>query len=50
MPEAKLKRAGILIAFLVPLIVAADSSSNAPLKFLQAVVMPDVPKGPYSDH
>jgi DNA-binding beta-propeller fold protein YncE len=50
MLEAKLKRVGILITFLVPLVVAADSSSNAPLKFLQAVVMPDVPKGPYSDH
>jgi DNA-binding beta-propeller fold protein YncE len=50
MLETKLKRVGILIAFLVPLVVAADSSSNAPLKFLQAVVMPDVPKGPYSDH
>lgn len=45
-----MKKVGILIAFLVPLLVVADSSSNAPLKFLQAVIMPDVPKGPYSDH
>ena len=35
---------------LVPLLAIARPDSSAPLRFLQAVVMPDVPKGPYSDH
>jgi hypothetical protein len=36
--------------FLLPLIAFARPNSTQPLRFLKAVVMPDVPKGPYSDH
>lgn len=35
---------------LVPLLAIARQNTSGPLRFLQAVVMPDVPKGPYSDH
>lgn len=48
--EEEVKRILFLIAILLPLIVLAMPDSAAPLKFLQAVVLPDVPKGPYSDH
>lgn len=31
-------------------LAAGQTAANQPLKFMQALVMPDVPKGPYSDH
>jgi DNA-binding beta-propeller fold protein YncE len=34
----------------IPLVAGAQTRPNEPLKFVQAMVMPDVPKGPYSDH
>ena len=41
---------GLLLAILLPLIATACPDSAESLKFLQAIVMPNVPKGPYSDH
>lgn len=41
---------GVLAALFIPLISGAQTAGNEPLKFVQAMVMPDVPKGPYSDH
>jgi len=41
----------VLAAVIFVLLLAiARPDSAGPLRFLQAVVMPDVPKGPYSDH
>ncbi len=40
----------LCVFVLLPLALIARPHSNGPLRFLMAVVMPDVPKGPYSDH
>ena len=45
-----MKRILVLAGILLPLIAFARPNSTQPLRFLKAVVMPDVPKGPYSDH
>jgi DNA-binding beta-propeller fold protein YncE len=45
-----LTRLGILMALLMPLIAGAQTATQQPLRFIKAIVMPDVPKGPYSDH
>lgn len=45
-----MKRVGILVVLFIALIAAAQTGAKEPLKFVQAIVMPDVPKGPYSDH
>jgi DNA-binding beta-propeller fold protein YncE len=44
------RRVLFLPAILLPILAAAHADSTAYVKFLQAIVMPDVPKGPYSDH
>jgi DNA-binding beta-propeller fold protein YncE len=44
------RRVWFLPAILLPILVAAHAVSTAYVKFLQTIVMPDVPKGPYSDH
>jgi DNA-binding beta-propeller fold protein YncE len=48
--EDMLKKFGILTALLFPFLAAGQTAAKQPLKFIQALVMPDVPKGPYSDH
>jgi DNA-binding beta-propeller fold protein YncE len=48
--EELLRKFGILAALLMPLLASAQTAANEPVKFIQAFVMPDVPKGPYSDH
>lgn len=45
-----MRKFGILAALFIPLVAGAQTAPNEPLKFVQAIVMPDVPKGPYSDH
>lgn len=45
-----MRKFGILAAVFIPLVAGAQTAPNEPLKFVQAIVMPDVPKGPYSDH
>lgn len=45
-----LKKFGILTAVLFSFWAAGQTNAKQPLKFIQALVMPDVPKGPYSDH
>lgn len=45
-----MRKFGILAALFIPLVAGAQTTPNEPLKFVQAMVMPDVPKGPYSDH
>ena len=45
-----MKKIALCSLILLPLLANAQPDSTAPLRFLQAVVMPDVPKGPYSDH
>lgn len=45
-----MRRFGILAVLFISPIVVAQMKANDPLKFVQAIVMPDVPKGPYSDH
>lgn len=45
-----MRKFGILAALFIPLVAGAQTRPNEPLKFVQAMVMPDVPKGPYSDH
>lgn len=45
-----MKRKLALAGIVLPLIAIAHPDTPQPLKFLQAVVLPDVPKGPYSDH
>lgn len=40
----------LFLLLLLPFLVLAMPGATGPLRFLQAVVMPDVPKGPYSDH
>jgi DNA-binding beta-propeller fold protein YncE len=44
------RRFPLLLATLLPLIAAAHPDSAESLKFLQAIVLTDVPMGPYSDH
>jgi DNA-binding beta-propeller fold protein YncE len=48
--EEEVKRLVLFLATLLPLVAVARPDSTEPLRLLQAVVMPDVPKGPYSDH
>ncbi len=45
-----MRRVLFRLAILLPILAAAHADSTAYMKFLQAIVMPDVPKGPYSDH
>lgn len=45
-----MRRVALFSAILLPLLAVAHPDPAKPLKFLQAIVMPDVPKGPYSDH
>ncbi len=45
-----MKRLVLFVAIVFPLMATAWSGSNEPLKLVQTVVMPAVPKGPYSDH
>jgi DNA-binding beta-propeller fold protein YncE len=40
----------LLPSILLPLIAAANPETTEPLKLVQTIVLPDVPKGPYSDH
>src|SRR5260370_22837739 len=46
----EVKKIALCSLILLPLLANAQPDSTAPVKFLQAIVMPDVPKGPYSDH
>lgn len=39
-----------LAATLLPVALLAGPDTTADVKFLQTIVMPDVPKGPYTDH
>src|ERR1700694_5366006 len=48
--EEEVRRLVLFLATLIPLVADARPDSTEPLRLLQAVVMPDVPKGPYSDH
>ena len=43
-------RFGVLAALSLSLLAGVPTGSTEPLKFVEALVMPDVPKGPYSDH
>jgi DNA-binding beta-propeller fold protein YncE len=45
-----LRRSGILVTLALSLLAGGQSTTNAPVKFVQALVMSNVPKGPYSDH
>jgi len=45
-----LTRFGVLAALSLSLLAGVPTGSTEPLKFVEALVMPDVPKGPYSDH
>ena len=48
--EDPLRKLLLCVLVLSPLMLVARPDSKEPLRFLMAVVMPDVPKGPYSDH
>jgi DNA-binding beta-propeller fold protein YncE len=45
-----LRKFGVVATLLVALLASGQTVANEPVKFIRALVMPDVPKGPYSDH
>jgi DNA-binding beta-propeller fold protein YncE len=44
------RRVLFLLATLSTVLVVAHADSKGYVRFLQAIILPDVPKGPYSDH